>query len=368
MILMNIMLDNLYAFNEFTLNMSYPKKIVGSTIKNECLSDFPNFRYKKVVVLMGANASGKTSLGRAILDIFSFIDKKEFTRISERIANRAKKASFSVDFVNAGYLIRVEALIDAADPVRSEDIHVAVQKEKIKNTDNYETCAARFSKVDLTENTDYIKELESIDAGNWMFEFTLSPERKKQYQIAKAEKYLEVLKGTLKTLDPRIVDVVKVEESDDSYIIKYENISVLLHEGELLDKNNILSSGTKEGIGVANIIASVKSGDYGFVYCDEKFSHIHSEIEKAFLSVLIECLPTDGQLFFTTHNTDILDMNLPKHTFAFLKRSMDPDNTITCIYASAYLKKNTDSLRNAVENDLFAMLPNLDKIFALADR
>ena len=187
----------------------------------------------------------------------------------------------------------------------------------IKNTDNYETCAARFSKVDLTEKTDYIKELESIDAGNWMFEFTLSPERKKQYQIAKAEKYLEVLKGTLKTLDPRIVDVVKVEESDDSYIIKYENISVLLHEGELLDKNNILSSGTKEGIGVANIIASVKSGDYGFVYCDEKFSHIHSETEKAFLSVLIECLPTDGQLFFTTHNTDILDMNLPKHTFAF---------------------------------------------------
>ena len=137
MILMNIMLDNLYAFNEFTLNMSYPKKIVGSTIKNECLSDFPNFRYKKVVVLMGANASGKTSLGRAMLDIFSFIDKKEFTRISERIANKAKKTSFSVDFVNAGYLIRVEALIDAADPVRSEDIHVAVQKEKINNHTYY---------------------------------------------------------------------------------------------------------------------------------------------------------------------------------------------------------------------------------------
>ena len=46
MILMNIMLDNLYAFNDFTLNMSYPKKIVGSTIENEYLSDFHNFRYK----------------------------------------------------------------------------------------------------------------------------------------------------------------------------------------------------------------------------------------------------------------------------------------------------------------------------------
>ena len=326
--------NGLTKFDLHLMTMSYPKKIVGSTIDNECLFDFPNFRYKKVVVLMGANASGKTSLGRAMFDIFSFIDKKEFTRISEKIADKAKRAFFSVDFVNAGYLIRVDALIDAADSVRSEDLHIAVQKERIRNSDNYETCAARFSKVKLTEKTDYIKELESIDAGNWMFEFTLSPERKKQYQIAKAEKYLEVLKGTLKTLDPRIVDVVKLKESDDSYIIKYKNISVLLHEGELVDKNNILSSGTKEGIGVANIIASVKCGDYGFVYCDEKFSHIHSETEKAFLSVLIECLPTDGQLFFTTHNTDILDMNLPKHSFAFLRRSMNPDNIITCVYAS----------------------------------
>lgn len=367
MILMNIMLDNLYAFHDFTLNMSYPKKIVGSTIENECLKDFPNFRYKKVVVLMGANASGKTSLGRAMLDIFNFIDKKEFARITEIISDKKKSASFSVDFVNAGYLVRVEALIDAAVPIRSENIHVSVQKERIRNSDNYETCAARFVKVNLNEKIDYIKELESIDAGNWMFEFPLSPERKKQYQINKAEKYLDILKGTLKTLDPRIVDVVKVEESDDSYIIKYENTSVLLHEGELVDKNNVLSSGTKEGIGVANIIASVKSGDYRFVYCDEKFSHIHSEAEKAFLSVLIECLPTDSQLFFTTHNSDILDMNLPKHTFAFLKRSLDLENTISCIYASEYLKKNSDSLRNAVENDLFAVLPNVDKIFALGN-
>lgn len=367
MILMDIKLDNLYAFHDFTLNMSYPKKIVNSTIEGEYLKNFPNFRYKKVIILMGANASGKTSLGKVMLDIFNFIDKKEFGRIVERIADKSKKAFFSVDFVNNGFLFRVQAMVDAADIYRSENIHVSVQKVEIKAGDNYESCAARFKNVDLEKKKDYILELEEIDGADWMFEFTLSPERKKQYAISSSNKYLEVLKNTLKTLDPRIKDVTKVEESEDSYIIKYENMTIMLHDGELIDKYHVLSSGTKEGIGVANIIASVKSGAYSFIYCDEKFSHIHSEAEKAFLSVLIECMGENRQLFFTTHNTDILDMNLPKHTFAFLRRNMDDDATIDCVYASEYLKKNTGSLRNAVENDLFATMPSVDKIYALAD-
>lgn len=366
MILMDIKLDNLYAFHNFSLNMSYPKKIVNSSIEEECLREFPNFRYKKVIVLMGANASGKTSLGKAMLDIFNFIDKKEFTRIVEHIANNKKTASFSVDFVNKAFLYRVEALIDAAEKYRSDNVHVNVQRVEIKSGDNYEMCASRFDKVDLTSKKDYIFELEEIDGADWMFEFTLSPERKKQYSISNSNKYLEVLSNILKTLDPRIKEVSRVEESEDSYIIKYDNMTVMLHDGELLDKSNVLSSGTKEGIGVANIIASAKSGEYSFIYCDEKFSHIHSEAEKAFLSVLIECMGEDCQLFFTTHNTDILDMNLPKHTFAFLRRSMDEDSTIDCVYASEYLKKNTESLRNAVENDLFSTMPSVDKIYALA--
>lgn len=368
MILMNIKLDNLYAFRKFEMNMSYPKKIVGSTIAQEYLKDYPNFRYKKVIVLMGANASGKTSLGKAIMDIFRFIEKKEFGRITEKISDTAKPASFSIDFVGSnGYLYRVDALIDAADNIKTENIHVSVQKEKIRNTDNYEICASRFRTVNLKTKTEYIRELEEIDSDNWMFEFTLSPEQKKQYQLSQSEKYREILECTLKALDPRIKSVIKVQESNDSYIINYENFSVLLHDGELVDKNNILSSGTKEGIGVANIIASMKSGNFSFVYCDEKFSHIHSETEKAFLSVLIECMKDDSQMFFTTHNTDILDMNLPKHTFAFLRRGTDEDAMINCVYASEYLKKNTESLRNAVENDLFAALPSVDTVYSLAE-
>ena len=56
MILMDIKMDNIYGFTDFHMNFSYPKKIVNSVIDSEWLSGYPNFRYKKAVILMGANA------------------------------------------------------------------------------------------------------------------------------------------------------------------------------------------------------------------------------------------------------------------------------------------------------------------------
>ena len=64
-------------------------------------------------------------------------------------------------------------------------------------------------------------------------------------------------------------------------------------------------------------------------------------------------------MIFTTHNTDMLDLNLPKHSFAFLRKvAEDGDYHINVTYASDILKRNTDSVRNAVENDMFKSLPD----------
>ena len=66
-----------------------------------------------------------------------------------------------------------------------------------------------------------------------------------------------------------------------------------------------------------------------------------------------------NQLFLITHNLDILDLPLPKHSFNFLKKD---DCGISIVNAATYLKKNTDSLRNTVNNDLFSVSPRLDEI------
>ena len=69
---------NFYAFKNFHMNLTYPKKIVDSSIKNEHLPGRPNFRYKKVNIFLGANATGKTTFGKILMKIFNFIEKKNF--------------------------------------------------------------------------------------------------------------------------------------------------------------------------------------------------------------------------------------------------------------------------------------------------
>ena len=72
MVVMNLTADNILGFTDFAINFSYPKKIVNSTIENEHLWERPSFRYKKAVILMGANATGKTSLESSIPHFFVF--------------------------------------------------------------------------------------------------------------------------------------------------------------------------------------------------------------------------------------------------------------------------------------------------------
>ena len=109
-------------------------------------------------------------------------------------------------------------------------------------------------------------------------------------------------------------------------------------------------------------------GLYGFYYCDEKFPYIHSDVEKAILSVMINFIRPNDQLFFTTHNTDILDLNLPKHAFTFLRKDPnDIEHPISCVDASSLLKRGSDSLKNAVENDLFSSAPAVELIYDIED-
>ena len=121
----------------------------------------------------------------------------------------------------------------------------------------------------------------------------------------------------------------------------------------------MLSSGTIEGINIALFLASMFINNNSFYYCDEHFSFIHSDIEKRIFGIMLSKLKEDEQLIFTTHNTDMCDLNLPKHSYAFLKKKLvGKEYQISVCYASDYLKRNTDSLRCAVENDVFSSLPD----------
>lgn len=371
MIVMNIYLDNFMAFKNFHMNMSYPKKIVNSYIEEEFLKDHPNFRYKKVNILMGANASGKTSFGRMLMNIFNFMDKKEMDRVTRAICDTNKKATFSIDFITieGDYLYRVTTQIDpkTKEIYKDTDVNICVNYVKIGAKDSYESCSKRLSEQDCAMNKNFVEELGKIKGLSWLFEYPADFGVVNKYSTYGSSTYLKVLENTLKALDTSIVKVERLRDVEKSFVIRMKNQDVIMQDGELT-KGDILSSGTKAGIAIAGIVTAIINGDNGFYYCDEKFSYIHTDIEKAFLSLMIQCLRKNDQLFFTTHNTDILDLPLPKHTFTFLKKDVQDDTeTIKSVNASEFLKRSTDSVKNAVENDLFSAAPSTELIYQLEE-
>lgn len=366
MIIMDIKVDNLYAMKNFHMNMSYPKKIVDSTIVGEYLADKPNFRYKKLNIIMGGNATGKTSLGKILMLFANYFNDGSYRRFANVIDDRKRTARMAIDFVTeGGALYRFELCIAAKEDgeYKEEDAKITICYTNINAKDNYETCAKR-----LEEQLGFKASYESIDTGGWSFSYPQDAQKNKTYRSIEDNKnYLYILEQILKTLDPSIKEVVKVKELDNTYAIKLNNQSVIIKDGKITEAE-VLSSGTKAGLDISYIIASLMCDIHSLYYCDELFSYVNSDIEKACLSIIIEKLTEKKQLFFTTHNVDILDMQLPKHSFTFLKRDAeDIDMPVKCINAAEILKRNTDSLKHAVENDLFCTTPELHRLYEIAE-
>lgn len=366
MIIMDIRVDNLYAFKNFHMNMSYPKRIVDSTIEEEYLEERPNFRYKKVNIIMGGNATGKTSLGKLLMRFANYFKDGNYKMFTGIIDDNKKMATLKVDFVtDANVLYRFELFIapNTGGDYIENDVDVHVYYTPIGIRDNYEICAQRLDKEECAEAS-----YGDINTMGWYFSYPQDAWKDKAYiMIEENEKYLYILEQILKTLDPSIAEVIKMKELDNTYAIKMQNSSVIIKDG-LIVNGDVLSSGTKAGLDISYIIASLLYNQHDLYYCDELFSYINSDVEKACLSIIIAKLSKRKQLFYTTHNTDILDMQLPKHSFSFLKKDMnDPETPIKCIYAAQYLKRSTDSLKHAVENDLFCTAPELHRLYEIAD-
>ena len=351
MIILDVKLNHIYGFDDFHINFTYPKKIVGSIIEDEFLEGRQRFRYKKAVVLMGANATGKTSLGKALLHIIKSV-KESNEAILRELTDSDSKAEFQIDFVNEGYTLqRISGCIE------SENTDIRYFTAEIAEMDSYEKAVEKL-KDRTNEISGDFKKLKKL-IGNLEYRFAY-PEIEKTLKLANVNKQalLKTLRSVIGTLDPTLTDVTAAKDLKDSFVIRRKNQEIIIQEGKLLNAD-VLSSGTAEGIDVAVFLASMLSERNCFYYCDEHFSYIHSEIEKRIFGLMLERLGRNEQLIFTTHNMDMLELNLPKHAFAFLKKEItDGKYQVSVSFASDYLKRNTDSVRSAMENDVFRSLPD----------
>ena len=348
MVILDVKLHNIYNFNDFEINFSFPKKIRDSIVGDEFLEGRERFRYRKAIVLMGTNATGKTSLGRALLKICTFCNSGNPAELYDMVPD-GKEGSFTIDLVNSGFVMhRVSCTILSVN----REIEVHYGSCEIQKLDSYEKCSGRIRADEII--SDYSMLIKKIGKLDYKFAY---PEIETSLRTGGVDKkiLLKVLKSVIKTLDPSFTEVVESKDLKDSFIIRRNGTEIVIQDGKILNRS-VLSSGTAEGIDVAVFLAEIMSRMDGFYYCDEHFSFIQSDIEKRIFGIMMDHLGRDAQLIFTTHNTDMLDLNLPKHSFMFLRR--DRQNHVDVISASDILKRNTDSVKCAVENDVFSSLPD----------
>jgi len=358
MILMNLKINNFYDFENFDINFSYPKKIKDSTIPFEYLEEKPNFRFKRVNIIMGANASGKTILGLTLKNIIHFLREKDFKYLTQMINNINLESSFEIDLVlNDLNLYRVSCVI------KNEEIRsLTIKKATIAKKNSYEDCCKKFklfSDIERVKKGDEkLKQFLVLESIEELFTHSLFafPGEKidKNYNI-------KVLNLILKTFDSAIKEIVESKEVKNTYHIIFKSGKiVIVQDGEIL--KNSLSKGTEEGIEIANIIDNIRK-NRGLYFIDEKISYVHSELELEILNQMINLMDSKSQLFFTTHNIEILEMNLPIHSYTFLKKQEE----IEVVYPETIFKRNDRSIKNAVENDVFDTIPKVDLLYELEE-
>ena len=351
MIIMNVKLNHIYGFDDFEMSFTYPRKLSKSLIGEESLEGRERFRYKKAIILMGTNATGKTSLGRALLKIFRSIQEAN-EAILRDLDGEDAPAEFQVDFVNEGFTLH-----RFAGTVEGENVTIRYFTAEIAEMDSYEMAVEKLTDRTADIGGDFKKLKKTVGPLEYRFAY---PEIENSLHVSDVdqEALLKMLRAVIGTLDPTLTDVSIAKDLKNSFIIRRRGREIIIQEGKLLNRE-MLSSGTSEGIDVSLFLASMLSHKRCFYYCDEHFSYIHSDIEKIIFGLMIEILGRNEQLIFTTHNTDMLELNLPKHAFAFMRKEIDDgEYKVSVTYASDILKRNTDSVKCAMENDVFASLPD----------
>lgn len=353
MIITSVYLNNLYCFNDFSYDFTYRKKIVNSTIRNEFLELAPNFKYKKVNIIVGSNASGKTCLGKALFSIFSLLKNKVFD-YGTIVNNKNKIAQFKIEIIDDKYVFyHIEGEI-----ISKENILIKIVKDQINFTDTYSKVVQKVKeKINKVDAINYLS-LNNEFSFSWNFLFPLTDKTLDSidlnYLLKNETDYLNIINKVMKTLDPSIKRITKSNEIKDCIIIETKFNSIPIENGRNLKGILYLSSGTKYGLILANIIFAIKFEIFNFVYIDEQFSYLNNDIELNLISLLIDILPDCSQLILTTHNTEVLDMNLPIHSFNFLTNF----KKIDLINASERIIKNNISIKNQYENDRFGNLAN----------
>ncbi len=383
MIFYEIKLDDLFQFKDFSVDFTYSRESKYSPI-SQAHKKFPKLKYKKIGVLLGANASGKTTLGKALCLIQNFLNGKDITKIAfanmkgflekEINKNILFDVTFSTRFNMYNIIIRMNS-----EGICSETWRQIVLKDASYRSLKRELDSSKpVYKKSQFENKSYVSYFLSSEeyithraeiqtSLGYIYSFSDSTDYAIDEKIGLDVTYL---KKIMTSFDSSIKDVIDSKEVPGNKIIHFKNghKEIILKNGKLSDENtSALSTGTKEGIFLAYIIYALHQGAFHTLYIDEKMSHSHSEIEQQIIQILITLVNrVDGQVFVTSHNSDLLKLNLPNYNFILFKKNRD-GSISKVIEPEKVVKHQNRTLKRIVEEDIFSTAPILDSLIDLHD-
>ncbi|MFV5536195.1 hypothetical protein VXQ47_15700 [Acinetobacter pittii] len=422
MIFTKIRLKNWYSFKDATLDLSYPKKIVNNTIDYEYLEGFENIKFKRVSIISGANSSGKTSFSKALCAIRHFITFKDIpSQILEGQRSENEKVGFEIEFIAPKVRKLKELSQYSNDKEAYEEFVLKTVSDKydhyhsliVSFDDNHiinsplKDLAYKFNYVSIPINkSDTIPKLrekiEIIRRGGEIKNSIILENEKAYTDISEhiqnhivsyffpsAANFIfsdidsffykdkdgknvikkNILFKILKTFDTSISHISDAIDNDSKkiegfYIHFKSGKSLYISKfGEITSNQHLLSLGTQQSIKLAKIISKLDhiSGLLALTcFIDENMGNVQSEIEVAMINLIIQKMGNRSQFFYTTHNYEVLEMNLPIHSFVFLKK--DEDGNSSFIQAEKEFKKNDRSILSYVKNDILGTLPKTNLI------
>jgi energy-coupling factor transporter ATP-binding protein EcfA2 len=373
-------------FKDFELDLTYKKKIAHDVAKNDFINENnKNIHVRKNFILMGGNASGKTTLGKILCAIYNYIRGRNIEEralsFKNSIRNKKQEASFEIEFSINNDIFAFKTSFDVNNGLICETVyHTRINKssrlDKLR-TALYLNPISIYPEENKAANLkigfqSYFamnkesKEHFDLINNNICYSFSFSEFINDNYSAPLRATSIDLLQTILQSVDSSIDKIMQHQgvngEIIKTYSILFKNDDkVEVEDGDISNlKNNRLSHGTAEAIYFSAILASLRQYSNGMIFVDEKLSHTHSELEIYLISRIIKRQKMNIQFLYTTHNTDCLDMDIPINCFAFLRRNEDGFNEI--VYPDKKFNKNDRRLRNYVQNDFFGTAPNFAKL------
>lgn len=384
MIFLSLACDNIFMFKDFYIDFTYDRKINHFLSEHDAIFPESNINVRKKMLLLGGNASGKTTFGILLCAISNFIIGMPISNsrlnLYNAIFDKNKDSKFSVDFVCDHDAYRLECIFNSNGIKKEEWRKVKVYKSYNIKKLRQQLDSAKVISLFTNNDSEQISTLQQrVFVSNIMSRYNLANKKLQallsgigfhyffsnysdQNSDNKINTSVDMINNILPVIDNSVDKVVALQPDDKqlkttSYLISFKNGEQLtIPDGDLSSvAQDRLSHGTYEVLSFLSILQEVKYRRTHTIYIDEKLPHLHAELE-AYLVIKLLLINRDAQIFFTTHNSELLDLNVPSNTFLLFKRGDDGYNT--AIFVNEKLNKNDRSIRNYYENDYFGVMPD----------